>query len=114
MSECIFCKIINKEIPAKIVYEDNKVIAFNDINPVASIHILFLPKLHIKNINCLNETNYSYIINIHQAIQKVAIKLNINEQGYRVISNCGKGAGQTVFHLHYHLLSGNSLDPKII
>jgi histidine triad (HIT) family protein len=62
----------------------------------------------------LNETNYSYIINIHQAIQKVVNDLNIKEQGYRIISNCGKGAGQTIFHLHYHLLSDTALSPKLL
>lgn len=114
MSECIFCKIVNKELPAKIVYEDDNVIAIHDINPAAPIHILFLPKVHINDINSLNETNYSYIINIHQGVQKVVEKLNIKGQGYRLIANCGENAGQTIFHLHYHLLSGKVLGTKLL
>ena len=114
MNDCIFCKIINKETPSTIVYEDDKVIAFNDINPSARVHVLIVPKEHIENINDLNDSNSSYIISIHMAAKKIAEKLGVKDSGYRLISNCGKGAGQTVFHLHYHLLSGKEVGINIL
>ena len=111
---CVFCKIINKEIPANIVYEDDYVLAFNDVNPVSSVHVLVVPKKHIKNLNDVDELDMEYIIKLHYAFKKIAEKLDVKERGYRVISNCGKGAGQTVFHLHYHLISGSRLTEKIM
>ncbi len=114
MSDCIFCKIINKEIPSTIVYEDDKIIAINDINPEAPIHVLVLPKKHIGNINELNEENIDVIKDIHFAIQKVVKEKGIIENGYRVVNNCGQDGGQTVFHLHYHVLGGRKLGSKIL
>lgn len=114
MTDCIFCKIIKKEIPSEIIYEDDYVIAFNDINPVSKTHILVLPKIHLKSINDIDETNEKYFIKIHVAVKNIAEKLNLNDAGYRLISNCGKGAGQTVFHLHYHLISGDNIGVKIV
>lgn len=114
MDNCIFCKIINREIPAAIVYEDDRVLAFKDIQPVAPVHVLIIPKEHIANVNEVNENNASYLMDIHRAAQKVAQELGIADKGYRLINNCGADAGQTVFHLHYHLIGGTNLGAKLI
>ena len=114
MDNCIFCKIINRQIPSTIVYEDDKVLAFNDINPVAPVHVVIVPKVHIANVNELTEENAAVLADIHLAAQKIAKKLGIADKGYRLINNCGADAGQTVFHLHYHLIGGMVLGAKII
>lgn len=114
MENCIFCKIIAREIPSTIVYEDEKVLAFNDINPVAPIHVIIVPKAHIENVNALNEKNASAVADVHLAAKKIAEKLGISDKGYRLINNCGSDAGQTVMHLHYHLIGGKVLGAKII
>lgn len=114
MEDCIFCKIINQEIPSEKVYEDENVYAFKDIEPQASIHVLVIPKKHISSVNDLNEENIDAVKNVFLAINKIAKKLNIAEKGYRVITNTGEGAGQTVKHLHYHLLAGDNLSEKIV
>ena len=114
MENCIFCKIINHQIPAAVVYEDDKVVAFNDINPVAPVHVIIIPKEHIASANDLTAANASVLSDIFLAAQKVAEKLGIASQGYRLINNCGFDAGQTVFHIHFHLLGGVVLGPKII
>lgn len=109
MSECIFCKIVRKEINAQIVYENDKVIAFNDINPVAPVHVLLIPKEHLAGLNDLNKEHSDLILHMHLAIKEVAKKMGIFDSGYRIISNCGEGAGQTVFHLHFHVLGGKEM-----
>lgn len=114
MEDCIFCRIINRQIPSGIVYEDEKVMAFNDINPVAPVHVIIIPKEHIADVRSLTETNAGVLADIHLAAAKIAAKLDIADKGFRLINNCGADAGQTVFHLHYHLLGGVSLGPKII
>lgn len=114
MEGCIFCKIINKELPSTIYYEDDKVIAIKDINPAAPVHVLILPKEHIVNVKDINESNAQILIDIHLAANKVAQDLGIADKGYRLITNCGALAGQTVFHLHYHLLGGVEMGPKIL
>ena len=114
MENCIFCKIIKKEIPSAIVYEDDVVIGFKDINPVAPVHILIVPKTHLSSVNEINEKNADIIAKIHLAAQKIAKEMNIHEKGYRLINNCGPDAGQTVFHLHYHLIGGKNLGSKIL
>jgi len=114
MENCIFCKIAKKELPSTIVYEDDKVLAFNDINPVAPVHVLIIPKVHIKNVMELDEQNADIMKDIHLAAKKIADKLGIGEKGFRLINNCGEEAGQTVFHLHYHLVGGEKLGQKII
>jgi histidine triad (HIT) family protein len=114
MENCTFCKIINRQIPSKIVYEDEKVMAFHDINPVTPVHIIIIPKIHIANVNELTADNASVMGDIHLAAQKIAEKLDVAKDGYRLINNCGEDAGQTVFHLHYHLLGGRRLGAKII
>ncbi|MCG8538795.1 MAG: histidine triad nucleotide-binding protein [Clostridia bacterium] len=102
--DCIFCKIVKKEIPAEIIYEDDKVIAFKDINPAAPIHILFIPKEHIDSVNFLDEVHIDLIGELFLKIKEVAKKLNIANKGYRIVNNCGELGGQTVNHLHLHLL----------
>lgn len=114
MEGCIFCKIINKEIPASVVYEDDHVMAFNDIQPVAPVHVLIVPKVHIQSIKEINMDNASYLVDIHMAAQKIAAKLGILEDGFRLINNCGTNGGQTVPHLHYHLIGGKNLGAKLI
>ncbi len=110
MEDCIFCKIIKKEIPSDIVYQDENVIAFKDINPQAPIHIIVIPKIHIKSVL---EADKETIGMIFQAINKIANQEKIEKTGFRVITNCGKNAGQTVEHLHFHILAGRELDEKI-
>lgn len=108
MSECIFCKIINGEIPSKKVYEDEQVYAFEDINPMAPVHILVIPKQHIPNMLEINSENSNVISHIFEIIAKIAKEKNL-EKGFRVVSNCNEYAGQTVFHLHFHILGGKQL-----
>lgn len=113
MENCIFCKIISKDIPSDIVYEDENIIGFKDINPVAPVHILIVPKIHLQNIKDINKENCDIIGLIHLAANEIAKKFDIYDKGYRLINNCGVEAGQTVDHLHYHLIGGVSLGPKI-
>lgn len=109
MEECIFCKIVKGEIPSKKVYEDEKVYAFYDINPEAPTHVLVIPKEHIESINSLDDKNIEIVTHIFKVIKKLAADLGIAESGYRVVSNCGDDAGQTVKHLHFHILGGKKL-----
>ncbi len=114
MNDCIFCKIIEGTIPSNKVYENEDIIAFNDIRPAAPIHVLLVPKTHIESLEALNDSNMDTVKKIHSAIQKVAEITGINEKGYRVVINCGKDGGQTVPHLHYHVLGGVEFSEKII
>ena len=110
IDDCIFCKIIRKEIPASIVYEDDMVVVFKDINPVAKIHIIVIPKKHIESLEKVDiEKDSKYIIAITNAIQVITRELKIEEEGYRVITNISKNAGQEVKHIHYHILAGEKL-----
>ncbi len=114
MNDCLFCKIIKGEVPSTKVYEDDRVYAFQDIKPVAPVHVLIVPKVHIANVKEINPSNGSILADIHIAANKIAEKLGIAEKGYRLINNCGADAGQTVFHLHYHLIGGKDLGPNLI
>jgi histidine triad (HIT) family protein len=105
----LFTKIINREIPAKIVFENDKVLAFQDINPQAPHHVLIVPKVEIPTLNDLNEQNVGYIGEIFLAAKAIAKQLGVAESGYRVVMNCNEDGGQTVFHLHLHLLAGRAL-----
>ncbi|MBN2285605.1 MAG: histidine triad nucleotide-binding protein [Tissierellales bacterium] len=109
MNECLFCKIANKEIPSTIVYENDYVIAFEDISPEAPVHVLVIPKKHIASLNDINIENSVYIAKIFEAISIISREQGINETGYRIVSNCGKDAMQTVEHVHFHLLGKRSL-----
>jgi len=106
MAESIFSKIINREIPSEIVYEDNEVIAINDINPQAPVHILIIPKKEIPTLNDLDENDAHLIGKIFIIAKELANKNGISKEGYRLVVNCNKNAGQTVFHIHFHLLGG--------
>lgn len=107
---CIFCRIVNKEIPAKIVYEDEKVLAFHDINPQAPFHILVIPKKHISTLLELQEEDRELVGHLFLVINKIAEELNFASRGYRVVVNCKEEAGQTVFHVHFHVLAGRPMD----
>ena len=113
-SDCLFCKIIKGEIPSKKFYEDDEILAFDNINPVAPIHILVIPKKHIDSLAQLSEEDEKYIWSTHKAMNKIATEQGFIENGYRVIVNCGKDAGQEVMHLHYHILAGEKFGDKII
>lgn len=114
MEDCIFCKIINGEIPSEKLYEDDEVIAFKDIQPAAPIHVLVVPKKHISNLLEVKKEDSYLISHIYEVINKLAKDLSIEEEGFRVIVNCGKDAGQEVMHIHFHLLAGKKLGGKII
>ena len=106
--DCIFCKIAAGEIPSTKVYEDEKVLAFRDIAPMAPTHILVIPKEHIASVNGINEENADVVAHIFTVIPKIAEAEGLTN-GYRVVSNCGADAGQTVHHLHFHILGGRQL-----
>ena len=114
MEDCIFCKIINGEIPSDKVYEDDDVLAFRDINPVAPIHILVIPKKHIAKLTDLTIEDETVIGKIYTAINKIAVQEGFAEDGFRVITNCGKNGGQEVMHIHFHILGGRELGYKIV
>lgn len=107
--DCIFCKIVNGDIPSNKIYEDDKVLAFHDISPEAPIHFLVIPKEHIKSANDINEKNSHIISHIFLVINKLVRELNIAETGYRIVNNCGKDGGQTVDHIHFHVLGQRDL-----
>ena len=105
---CIFCKIVAGEIPSNKVYEDDKVLAFRDIAPMAPTHILVIPKDHIPSVDGINEENAALVAHIFTVIPRIAEAEGLTG-GYRVVSNCGDDAGQTVKHLHFHILGGRKL-----
>jgi histidine triad (HIT) family protein len=109
VKDCLFCKIINKEIPAKIVYEDNKFIAFKDAEPKAPLHLLIVPKIHIPSVDHLGLKDKELIGEMFLVAQEIARKEGVNQTGYRLIFNIGKDAGQTIDHLHLHLMGGKKL-----
>ncbi len=114
MEDCIFCKIIKKEIPSTIIYEDDKVIAFNDVNPAAPIHILVVPKKHIETLLDVSDQDNELISYVYQIINKIAKEKGFANNGFRVIVNCGKDSGQEVMHIHFHVLGGKKLGDKIV
>lgn len=107
MAECIFCKIVSGEIPSKKVYEDDQVLAFGDLNPQAPVHVLIIPKKHIKSLDDITQEDVSLLGHIQWVAGKLAKEHNLPD-GYRVVNNCGIDGGQTVAHLHYHLLGGRT------
>ncbi len=114
MEDCVFCKIIKGDIPSNKVYEDEDILAFRDIQPAAPIHILVIPKKHIKSLNDLEKADECLVSKLLFAIKKIAEEQGFAEDGYRVISNCGKNGAQEVPHLHFHLLAGKQLGEKIV
>ena len=107
--DCIFCKIVAKEVPSEIIYEDEKVLVFKDLEPKAPVHVLVIPKAHISSVMEINEENSEIISHIFKVIKKLSSKLNL-QNGFRVINNCGKYGGQTVNHIHFHVLGGQQLE----
>lgn len=106
MEDCLFCKIISGEIPSNKVFENEKVYAFHDIAPQAPVHVVVVPKTHICCANKIDKENSKVIADVFEAIPEIAKILGIDESGYRVVNNCGKDAGQTVFHIHFHVMGG--------
>ena len=113
MDNCLFCKIIAGEIPSTRVYEDEKVFAFRDINPQAPVHVIVVPKEHLASANEITEENADCVAACWKAIPKIAAAEGLSD-GYRIINNCGAAAGQTVMHLHFHLVGGRDLGEKIV
>lgn len=109
MADCLFCKIIDGEIPGDIVYENDNVLAFKDINPIAPVHILVIPKEHIATLNDLEEKHTQTMGELFLAAKKIASDKGISESGYRTVFNCNKDAQQTVFHIHLHLIAGRQM-----
>ncbi|MEA4923702.1 MAG: histidine triad nucleotide-binding protein [Syntrophomonadaceae bacterium] len=107
--DCLFCKIVNKEIPAQIVYEDDKILAIKDINPSAPVHLLIIPKIHLASLNEVSDENVDILGRIQLLASRLARDSGISEQGYRLVNNCGEWGGQSIFHLHYHLLGGKQM-----
>jgi histidine triad (HIT) family protein len=105
-SKCLFCKIAGKEIPSTIVFENSEMLAFRDINPQAPVHILIIPKKHIPTINDLEEEDSCLVGRMLIAAKDIAAKEGLSADGYRLVFNCNKNAGQEVFHIHLHLLGG--------
>ena len=114
MEDCLFCKIIKGEIPSTKVYEDEDTLAFNDINPAAPIHILVIPKKHIESLAHMQKEDEAIVGKIYGVINKIAEEKGFKDNGYRVIVNCGKDAGQEVMHLHFHILAGAKFGDKIV
>jgi histidine triad (HIT) family protein len=106
MDNCLFCKIAEGQIPSKIVYQDEDVVAFEDIHPQAPHHILLIPRRHITSLGDLTEEDGPVLAALFMVVPKLAHKLGLDERGYRIVTNVGPDAGQAVFHLHFHLLGG--------
>lgn len=109
MKDCLFCKIIAGDIPSEKVYEDSEILAFRDIAPQAPQHIIIIPKTHISSANELNGENCEIVGKIFAVAAKIAKELGFAENGYRIVNNCGMDGGQTVGHIHFHLLGGRNL-----
>ncbi|KAB2952286.1 histidine triad nucleotide-binding protein [Heliorestis acidaminivorans] len=110
MEDCIFCKIVNRTIPTPLIYEDEEVVAFNDINPVAPVHILIIPRQHIQSVAHSAEEDEKTLGRLFVVARKIAQEQGLTEKGFRLVVNTGTDGGQTVFHLHMHLLAGRSME----
>ena len=109
MSDCLFCKIVSGDIQGDIVHQDDEILAFRDINPQAPTHILIIPKKHISTVNDLEEEDQQVIGKMFSAAKMLAKQEGLSERGYRLVMNCNAEAGQTVFHIHLHLLGGRTM-----
>ena len=114
MADCLFCKIIAGEIPSKKLYEDDKILAFYDISPQAPVHFLVIPKKHIGSVSEITADNSALIARCFEVIAQLAAEDEELKNGYRVISNCGPNAGQTVHHLHFHVLGGTRMSDQMV
>ena len=109
MSDCLFCKIVKQAIPAKVVHEDDRSLAFDDINPQAPVHTLIIPKQHVSAVQDCVDQGRDLLAHLLAVCTKVAKEKGLSESGYRIVTNTGRDAGQTVFHLHFHVLGGRHL-----
>jgi len=109
MSDCIFCKIVAGELPAEIVYQDERVVAFKDIRPVAPVHILIIPRKHIPDLTAITEEDSELIGHLHLVAVRIAREQGIADRGFRLVNNCKQEGGQVIYHLHFHLLGGRQL-----
>jgi len=109
LADCLFCKISSGEMDTDFVYEDDQVVVFEDINPQAPVHLLIVPKKHIADLNHLEASENDLIGHVYQVAKKMAAENGIADSGYRLVSNCGDEGGQTVYHIHFHLLGGREL-----
>lgn len=109
MTDCLFCKIRDGEISGDIVFENDKVLAFNDVNPQAPVHVLIIPKKHISTINDIESDDEAVMGQLFSAAKSIAKQKGVSDEGYRLVTNCNAGAGQTVFHIHMHLLAGRTM-----
>lgn len=114
MEDCLFCKIIKGEVGCEKVFENEYVLAFKDIHPVAPVHVLVIPKIHISCTNDITNENSEHIRQVYIAMKEVAKMSGVDESGYRIICNCGEDGGQVVNHIHFHLLGGKHLGEKIV
>jgi histidine triad (HIT) family protein len=113
-ANCLFCKIVEKQIPSSIVYEDDHVVAFKDISPQVPVHLLIVPRVHIASLNDLTPVQSTLLGHIALVAKELAKTAEIDESGWRLVMNCGPHAGQTVFHLHMHLLGGAPMAGKMV
>jgi histidine triad (HIT) family protein len=109
MTDCLFCKIIDKQTEAKVVYEDERALAFRDINPQAPLHVLVIPKTHVATINDIRSEHEADLGHLFRVAAEVAKQEGLETRGYRTVMNCGAEAGQSVFHVHLHVVGGRSL-----
>ncbi|MGI6119205.1 MAG: histidine triad nucleotide-binding protein [Desulfosporosinus sp.] len=112
-ADCVFCKIVLREIPSKIAYEDDEIIAFNDNQPIAPVHLIIIPKHHLRSLNDVSSEYETLIGHLFGVIKRLAEEFGVAESGYRVVANTGADGGQVVGHLHFHLLGGHALDATI-
>ena len=110
MESCVFCKIISGDIPSEKVYEDDDLLAFEDLSPAAPVHVLIIPKKHMSTLRDIGEADRELIGAIFVAANKIAVEKGLAEEGFRIVANCGENGGQTVFHVHYHLLGGRRME----
>ncbi|HBV88125.1 histidine triad nucleotide-binding protein [Desulfosporosinus sp.] len=113
MSDCIFCKIAQGTIPSEIAYEDDELIAFKDIQPLAPVHLVIIPKIHLRSLNDVKPENEGLIGHLFGVIKRLAEEFGVAESGYRVVTNTGTDGGQVVGHLHFHLIGGQALNARI-
>ncbi|MFD1425659.1 histidine triad (HIT) family protein [Kroppenstedtia sanguinis] len=109
MSECVFCKIVEGSLPAEKVYEDGDVLAFRDLHAQAPIHLLVIPKKHISSVREIGEEEGPLLGRIFSVVNQLADELGLADKGFRIVNNCGEDGGQTVYHIHFHLLGGRAL-----
>jgi histidine triad (HIT) family protein len=109
MEDCLFCKIVHNEIPAELIFEDDRIVAFNDINPQAPIHVLIIPKEHFASLNDIPEEKKDLLSHILLRARQIAQNLGIRDNGYRIVLNTARDSGQEVFHIHFHLLAGRRM-----